>query len=528
MERVATRSINGAFQSWYRLPLAAQAAILAMLTIVAISSSGCSSSRSDSDDDNQSAQRAGPSAPLAARPARVATPTDLEPMRLAVYQFQPSRLPVVSEAKTQNTERPIRLPFVAGPSYRDRPVLAGPELDGPRFNNAQASDTEDSHAEVNHAEGYRPTIDAPPLTDHGFAPRYDANANADEDQVPAGELEPAEFAPQQTLPSAHISPSGPGMEIVSRRADVYVRKGYELAGRGALYSARAQFVLALRTIADALDAQSGSDHHGAALDAGLTALRESDDFRSPAAAIGSRRPLAVIVSSHHTPILKYLPAHGSAPGRVAAMQRYYTYAQQQLAVAGGRERTASRALYGLGKTSLAMQHARDPAIIAGGPRAIVFHQAALLVDSRNYMAANELGVMLAHCGQYQAARQTLRHAAANSNDASVWKNLSRIHEYLGERSLAMQARRQVEIVQLEKRRRQGSATAGDLSGSPQQPIVWLDSSAFAATSKFEADARPVPAKPNSKSRPSPQPKAPQAAQRRTPSLWFPSFGGTRR
>ncbi len=518
MERAGYRWTDWTFQSRYLLPLLTLATLLA---IVATSTSGCSSRESASDEQNTSAKRE-----LAER--STSPPPGQGTLRLAAYQFEPPLLPIVTE------ERTFRLPSITESPVHDlAPLPAVPNFDDTRFDGSN----------FDSPVANTPIIDRLPPVDQGYVSRPGV---AIERQPPISELESVEIAQQQSLPSTHVVRGGPGMESVSRRADMYVKKGFELAGRGALYSARAQFIIALRTIADALDAHSATAHHAAALDAGLTALRESDDFHSPNA-VTRRRRLEVIVASHRTPILRHLVADESAqdrppvrvPGRVVAMQRYYTYAQQQLTVSGGREVIASMALYGLGKTCLTLQQSRDPAIIAGGPKAIVLHQAALLVDSRNYMAANEVGVLMAHCGQYYAARRALQHAAANSNNAAVWRNLSIVHEHLGETDLALRARRQVEIALREMTPHKmtpqsGSGNSSNLSGSPQQPVVLLDSSEFAATSKFEADdnananEKSLNAKPGLKPSASSRPNTPKAAQRRAPSKWLPSFGGTRK
>ena len=336
------------------------------------------------------------------------------------------------------------------------------------------------------------------------------------------------IAQQQAFPPAHRGHGTPGMEAVNRQADLSIKKGFDLAGRGAFYSARVQFIVALRTIADALDAYSETAYHAAALDAGLRALRESDDFRS-SEAIASRPSLEIIVAAHRTPILLHLitdvPTGERRPSRIVATQRYYTYAQQQLTVAAGREASASRALYGLGKTCLALQQARGSTIVDARPKAIVLHQAALMVDKKNYMAANEVGVLMVRCGRYHAARRAMQHAAANSNQAVVWRNLSIIHQYLGEPEWAARAQLQVKNVLREKRLQSGASNGRNLAARPQQSIVWLDSPKFAATSKFESDANANASKANAnktKNRVSPRAKAPKAAWRLTPS-WFSGF-----
>ena len=47
------------------------------------------------------------------------------------------------------------------------------------------------------------------------------------------------------------------MEQIARQADRQTRHGLELAGRGAYFAARSEFVAALRLIAEGLDAEHG-------------------------------------------------------------------------------------------------------------------------------------------------------------------------------------------------------------------------------------------------------------------------------
>jgi hypothetical protein len=70
---------------------------------------------------------------------------------------------------------------------------------------------------------------------------------------------------------------------------------------------------------------------------------------------------------------------------------------------------------------------------------MVFYQAALLVDGRNYMAANELGVLLARMGQWQHAREVLRHGVSVGHRPELWRNLARVHQELGELDWAASA-----------------------------------------------------------------------------------------
>src|SRR5262249_884659 len=80
------------------------------------------------------------------------------------------------------------------------------------------------------------------------------------------------------LPRARRRPRNSEMNAVLANADDFTRNGFDLAKRGALYSARARFVQALQLIAQAQDAEQETRLYTKALAAGLTAMKESRDF----------------------------------------------------------------------------------------------------------------------------------------------------------------------------------------------------------------------------------------------------------
>ena len=102
---------------------------------------------------------------------------------------------------------------------------------------------------------------------------------------------------------------------------------------------------------------------------------------------------------------------------------------------------------------------------------MAFHQAALLVDPQNSMAANELGVLLVRFGQLREARQVLRHCIATAPRPEVWHNLAVVHERLGEQELAVLAHNEWQRVK--QHQAIGSAAA------PQPLVRWVDPAAFA-------------------------------------------------
>ena len=170
------------------------------------------------------------------------------------------------------------------------------------------------------------------------------------------------------------------LDIVAPRAEAHINYALDLAQRGAVDSAQAEFRTALELIADALDADTNNvaRTHARAVKAGLTAIEEAKDFVSADTAYDLETNLSQFATIHHTPVLKQDGAVKLT--RAAALQRYHSYATQQLAFAGGHSAIASSALYGLGRaesTTTAGAGVRNP---LSGPNAIAFYQAALVTS----------------------------------------------------------------------------------------------------------------------------------------------------
>ncbi|HVC95677.1 MAG TPA: tetratricopeptide repeat protein [Pirellulales bacterium] len=285
------------------------------------------------------------------------------------------------------------------------------------------------------------------------------------------------------------------MDAVARQAEAHVRHGYSLAARGALYSARAEFVLALRTITQALDLQSGNREHSQALAVGLGALEEAEDFIPLGSRLEADLDIGILVSAHRTPVLKKASGESLLP--LVALQRYYTYAQEQLGRAAGHEEAGSMALYGLGKVYGTMADNGLPNVVAPEPKAMVFHQAAIETHPGNFMAANELAVLSARYGRYETARELLRHGASIAGYSAIWQNLAVVHRHLGETELAVLAQNEAALA---AQRESAAAKAGKLVSSSD--VRWVDADTFAGTSKPTTDLQ----------RPAATPTGPVAAQ----------------
>jgi hypothetical protein len=346
----------------------------------------------------------------------------------------------------------------------------------------------------------------PFFPEHRVPPHLDRHPPADQSPRPAppAAREPAEppeltaeeiakvrplptpnAAPPRVKPAASPTPRndaavGFAMRAVAREAADRVRSGFDLADRGALFSARSEFIAALRIVSQALDARSGGRAHGRALAAGLRALAESDDFIPRGASVEGELNVAALLAGHQTPVLKDAPPRTLTP--LIARRAYYTYAQEQLARSMGRERAGSMALFALAKLHTALEKRNATEYPAAGPKAMALHQAALLVDAGNYMAANELGVLLAKYGQYPQARAALIHSLNQTPLPAAWHNLAVVHHHLGEDELAARAEQEARLL---ARRTDGREILGQQTG-----VVWTDPAAFARIPP--AGAAPTP------------------------------------
>ena len=262
------------------------------------------------------------------------------------------------------------------------------------------------------------------------------------------------------------------LEQIAREADRHTRRGFELAGRNAVFAARSQFVVALRLLAQGLDTEHQTHAHSLALAEGLDAIREADDFIPRGARMEADLDLAVIVRGHRTPVLKQEHSVGLTP--MLALKAYFTYAQKRLAAAVDNEVAGSMALHGLGKLHGAA--ARNPAIelAAAEPKAVAFFQAALLVYPRNLMAANDLGVLLAQAGHWAGARQVLEHAVAVNPQSTSWQNLAKVYRQLEDAPRARHAQQMADAAARLETARRGGVSRSDM-------VQWLSPGSFAGT-----------------------------------------------
>jgi tetratricopeptide (TPR) repeat protein len=284
------------------------------------------------------------------------------------------------------------------------------------------------------------------------------------------------------LPWARLPLDDASMGAVSERAGELVRSGFGLGQRGAYYSARGEFIQALRLIAQSLDVKSSTDLHSKALAAGLRAMQEADDFVPRRPAVEADVDVPSLVASHRTPILKDVPGLEQL-GVFGAIRSYYTYSQEQLAAAANHEPAGSMALYGLARVRTALAANEASRHLTSEPAAICLHQAALMVRPDNFMAANELGVLLARHGRYEDAKQVLRHSVETAPSREGLHNLAVIYGRLGQPQLSAALQNQVDALNRRTASHQGPST--------DDRVIWLDAEAFARTGYQPGVEQPV-------------------------------------
>jgi polysaccharide export outer membrane protein len=241
------------------------------------------------------------------------------------------------------------------------------------------------------------------------------------------------------------------------------KEGVTLATKGATYFARTKFLASLQLVADALDARHNTQFHSRALGAGATALREADDFGHPDASPSGDADPVSLSASHLTPLLQQ--ARPQSVTRLQALQLYYSYATTQFAVAVGGIPEASSAICYLGRLQPFLGGSIDRKAVLAEPKALALQQAALSVDPHNFRAANELGVLLARCGQLEPARKALLYGASIERHPEIFQNLAYVYREMGDRSDAQS------MLTLAAEERRQQAAARSRAGTP--PLVYL-------------------------------------------------------
>jgi len=383
-------------------------------------------------------------------------------------------------------------------------AIAGPRLVAPQTASGSGAAAEPAFGEpapLILPSDVRPTLPSPDPRDTGFPPvkREGQDGGTTPSVAPwaAGPPLGTAFEPARRSPR---------LEEIAREADGHTRRGFELASRRAHHSARAEFIQALRLVAQGLDVEHNTSTHSAALAAGLAAIDEAEDFLPTGSRLEAQLDLPGLIAGHRTPVLKGPQSRHLTP--LEALETYFTFAQEQLATAAGDEVAGSIALHALGK----LNAARGPQTPVAQPKAVTFYQAALVVCPANSLAANDLGVLLARAGRLEDARRVLAHSLSLSNDPTTRYNLDLVQASL--RAAAASP---------------GQPVGPALAGSPEKRpatsaaelVRWVDPEAFARSYEQTPDAHQPP--PAQHAAPKRTDAAPPTAERaHSPGLW-PAF-----
>ena len=231
------------------------------------------------------------------------------------------------------------------------------------------------------------------------------------------------------------------MQPLGHRAANHVNYGFALAARGAVFSAEAEFIQALALIAESRDDATATRHHTRALEAGLVAVDEANDFVPDDAQLRPELNVSMIIAGHRTPVIRGLPREAlEACTAIRVQQEYYSFAQDSLLQAVGHHSVASQAFYALARLQNALCKGPGGKRRASGPRSLLLHRLALITDGKNYKAANEIGVLLTRYGMLAEARRVLIHSVSLSERPQTLYNLSVVLERLGDRQAADELR----------------------------------------------------------------------------------------
>ncbi|HEX4131491.1 MAG TPA: hypothetical protein VHZ24_15740 [Pirellulales bacterium] len=274
----------------------------------------------------------------------------------------------------------------------------------------------------------------------------DAHTN---DQHPVGIVRAATESKAKEQSAAEIgavAAEAPAAESVVRplepqialQVEQAVRHGMELAQRGAYFSSRAEFLHALRTVTQALDAADNTQVRSQALANAMCALDECEQFVPRGTQLDANVNVVAIARTHRTPCLKdQLNTKISA---AVARGRYADYAATQLAVAAGGNAMAADALYGLGKVHVFVGQQQSRLTVGSETKALAFYRASLLTVPTHAMSANDFGVLMAKAGRYEEARELLAISSSAAAHPAVMHNLAYVLTQLGDVQGAERAR----------------------------------------------------------------------------------------
>lgn len=230
---------------------------------------------------------------------------------------------------------------------------------------------------------------------------------------------------------------------------------FDLAQRGAPYTAEAEFRAVLGLCALEMDAREGGTARRESLRQGLVALQEADQFGGDQVDWRDAADVRSLAVGHTTPVL----VGAQRPvDSIQAVQAYYLFAEQRLNAACQGLPGASLAYYGLGRT-IVLPGTR---IAHASGKAALFQRVALGIAPQNVLAANELGVLLAQHGQLQDAERIFQQCVATDASPQTWRNLAVVYARQGNEQASRSALAAGEALAAEKQRHAASQIAATM------------------------------------------------------------------
>jgi hypothetical protein len=202
-------------------------------------------------------------------------------------------------------------------------------------------------------------------------------------------------------------------------------RAFDLAQRGATYSANLEFREVISLCALELDAREGVTTHRDAMRQGLIALDEADEISGHRIDWSDAADVRLATAGHSTPVL-----HGNVPpgaDAIQVVQLYYSYAEERLALACQGLPGASVAYYGWARTFV---QPGTRYVHAAGKEAML-QRVALRVAPQNVLAGNELGVLLAQHGHLDEAESLFKQCVATDATPEAWQNLGAVYARKG-------------------------------------------------------------------------------------------------
>ncbi len=208
---------------------------------------------------------------------------------------------------------------------------------------------------------------------------------------------------------------------------------FDLAQRGATFSAHAEFRAVLNLCALELDAREGGTTRREALYQAWRAVDEADDFNGARTELWDAEDIRKETAGHETPVLQQTA--NQAADSIQAVQAYYAFAQQRFTDACRGLPGASLAFYGLGRTLVVP----GTQVAQAAGKAALLQRVALALAPQNVLAGNELGVLLAEHGQLDDAQRLFQQCLATNPTPETWRNLGVVSARQGDRTASQAA-----------------------------------------------------------------------------------------